>query len=66
MFFVMEAFFMMLVNSNLKVRVDQSAAKPSKEILDEYHKRKEEVDSWSEVRTLNQQILSHILSHILN
>ena len=42
MFFVMEAFFMMVVNSNLKVKVDQSAAKTSKEIVEEYTSRKAE------------------------
>ena len=42
MFFVMEAFFMMLINNQLKVKVDQSAAKTSREIVDEYKSRKAE------------------------
>ena len=38
LFFVLEAFFMMLVNQNLKVRIDQSAAMSSTEILEKYEK----------------------------
>jgi hypothetical protein len=48
LFFVMEAFFMMLVNQNLKSEIDKAAALTSEEILDTYEKEKKKIDSENE------------------
>ena len=50
LFFVMEAFFMMLVNQNLKNEIDKAAAMTSEEVLAEYRKNKKKIDRENEWR----------------
>jgi hypothetical protein len=46
--FVLEAFFMMLVNQRLKQRIDKASAMTSKDLLEVYNKDKAKIDASSQ------------------